>query len=171
MMKTIKQIADEIGVSKQAIRNKIEKLGLQGKLAKNANQYEINAKQEKLIRQAFLHKFQEKSSFESARQPQSLHQFQEKSSFESAKQPQNLHQFALQFLEREIEFLKVQLKAKDEQLERLDKRFAEAQILHADTKKMPLHSPSETTAASLGERLKFLFSGKLQKPPKPRHRS
>jgi len=33
-MKTIKQIADEIGVSKQAIRNQIEKLGLQTSLQK-----------------------------------------------------------------------------------------------------------------------------------------
>ena len=34
--KTIKQIADEIGVSKQAVRNQIAKLGLQSSLQKNA---------------------------------------------------------------------------------------------------------------------------------------
>ena len=159
-MKTIKQIADEIGVSKQAIRNQIEKLGLQSKLKKNANQYEINAKQENLIKQAFLHKYKEKSSFENAKQTQS--------------ESESLHQFTLRILEHEIEFLRVQLKAKDEQLERLDKRLAEAQILHADTKKMPLLNSveaevseppmgeSEAMAAGLGERLKFLFSGKLQ---------
>ena len=40
-MKTIKQIADEIGVSKQSIRNEIAKQGLQSSLRKNGNQFAI----------------------------------------------------------------------------------------------------------------------------------
>lgn len=40
-MKTIKQIADEIGVSKQSIRNEIAKQDLQSSLRKNGNQFAI----------------------------------------------------------------------------------------------------------------------------------
>jgi len=119
-MKTIKQIAEEIGVSKQAVRNQIANLGLQTSLQKNGNQFAINKKQEALILQAFG----KDSQSENAKQSQSESQT-------------TLH-FTLRLLEQEIEFLRSQLKAKDEQLERLDKRLAEAQILHADTKNMPL---------------------------------
>ena len=52
-MKTIKQIADELGVSKTAVRKKIENLGLQSSLRKNGNQFAIDEIQEKLIKQAF----------------------------------------------------------------------------------------------------------------------
>lgn len=52
-MKTIKQIADELGVSKTAVRKKIENLGLQSSLRKNGNQFAIDKIQEKLIKQAF----------------------------------------------------------------------------------------------------------------------
>lgn len=52
-MKTIKQIADEIGVSKQSIRNEIAKQGLQSSLRKNGNQFAIDEKSEILIKSAF----------------------------------------------------------------------------------------------------------------------
>lgn len=52
-MKTIKQIADELGVSKTAVRKKIENLGLRSSLQKNGNQFAIDEKQEKLIKSAF----------------------------------------------------------------------------------------------------------------------
>ena len=41
MAKTIKQIADEIGVSKTAIRKKIANLGLQLSLRKIGNQFAV----------------------------------------------------------------------------------------------------------------------------------
>ena len=126
-MKTIKQIADETGVSKQAVRNKIAKLGLQSSLRKNANQFAIDEQQEKLIISAFSENMQT----ENANQSQS--------------ESQTTLQFTLRFLEQEIEFLKGQLKEKDEQLERLDRRLAEAQILHADTKNL-LTAPTEPEA-------------------------
>lgn len=53
-MKTIKQIADELGVSKTAVRKKIENLGLRSSLQKNGNQFAIDENQEKLIKSAFL---------------------------------------------------------------------------------------------------------------------
>lgn len=52
-MKTIKQIADELGVSKTAVRKKIENLGLRSGLQKNGNQFAIDENQEKLIKTAF----------------------------------------------------------------------------------------------------------------------
>ncbi len=52
-MKTIKQIADELGVSKQSIRNEIAKQGLQSSLRKNGNQFAIDESCETLIKSAF----------------------------------------------------------------------------------------------------------------------
>lgn len=52
-MKTIKQVADEIGVSKTAVRNEIAKQGLQSNLRKNGNQFVIDEKCENLIKSAF----------------------------------------------------------------------------------------------------------------------
>lgn len=56
MDKTIKELADEIGVSKTAVRKKIENLGLSDKLSKNGNQFAINKEQENLIKLAFQKK-------------------------------------------------------------------------------------------------------------------
>lgn len=53
MAKTIKQIADELGVSKQAVRNKIANLGLSDKVETTANRIMVNEKQERLIKSAF----------------------------------------------------------------------------------------------------------------------
>lgn len=52
--KTIKQIADELGVSKQAVYKKIDNLDLRSSLQKIANQFTIDKHQEKLIKSAFL---------------------------------------------------------------------------------------------------------------------
>lgn len=52
-MKSIKEIADEIGVSKQSIRNEIAKQGLQSSLRKNGNQFAVDEKCETLIKSAF----------------------------------------------------------------------------------------------------------------------
>lgn len=51
--KTIKQLADELGVSKQAVRDKIAKLGLHSTLQRKGNQLCILKSQENLIRSAF----------------------------------------------------------------------------------------------------------------------
>lgn len=60
-MKTIKQIADELGVSKTAVRKQIANLGLQSSLQKNGNQFLIDDKQESLIIKAFKKKTQTES--------------------------------------------------------------------------------------------------------------
>ena len=53
-MKTIRQIADEIGVSKTAVNKQIANPGLR----KNGNQFAIDEHQEALIKQAFSEKSQ-----------------------------------------------------------------------------------------------------------------
>ena len=55
-MKTIRQIADEIGVSKTAVNKQIANLGLRSGLRKNGNQFAIDEHQEALIKQAFFEK-------------------------------------------------------------------------------------------------------------------
>ena len=57
-MKTIRQIADEIGVSKTAVNKQIANLGLRSGLRKNGNQFAIDEQQEALIKQAFSEKSQ-----------------------------------------------------------------------------------------------------------------
>lgn len=57
-MKTIRQIADEIGVSKTAVNKQIANLGLRSGLRKNGNQFAIDEHQEDLIKQAFSEKSQ-----------------------------------------------------------------------------------------------------------------
>jgi len=52
-MKTIKQLADEIGVSKQAINKKIDNLGCRNQLTKNGNQWLIPESTENTIKNAF----------------------------------------------------------------------------------------------------------------------
>lgn len=53
MAKTIKQLADEIGVSKTAINKKIANLGLQESLQKDKNRILIDEKAESTIKSAF----------------------------------------------------------------------------------------------------------------------
>lgn len=52
-MKTIKQIADEVGVSKQAVFKKIDNLGLRQRLSKVNNQWLIDENIENTIKAAF----------------------------------------------------------------------------------------------------------------------
>jgi len=116
-MKTIRQIADELGVSKQAVRNQIANLGLQSSLRKNGNQFAIDEQQEVLILQAFG----DKSQSENAKQSQS--------------ETQTTLHFALRLLESEIAFLKEQIKAKDKQISELTTTIkTQAESINADRK-------------------------------------
>lgn len=54
--KTIKEIAEELGVSKTAVRKQIANLGLQTSLRKSGNQFAIKKEQETLIKSAFSQK-------------------------------------------------------------------------------------------------------------------
>lgn len=118
-MKTIKQIADEMGVSKTAVRKKIENLELSDKLQTNGNQFAIDERQERLIKSAFSKK---KLKTENA------NEVSEKSE-------------TLRLLSSMVSTLTEQLQEKDKQIERLQtelenaqKSVDQAQQLHAMTK-------------------------------------
>jgi len=110
-MKTIKQIADEVGVSKQTIRNQIAKLGLQSSLRKNGNQFAIDEEQEMAIMQSF----------------------EKISQSENAKQTQSNSQTENDPLCVVVSVLQEQLRVKDEQIAKLtDTIKAQAQSINAD---------------------------------------
>lgn len=131
-MKTIRQIADEIGVSKTAVSKQIANLGLRSGLRKNGNQFAIDEHQEALIKQAFS----EKSQTEIENQSQ------------TKTQTEN-HEVGdlVCVLQAAIDTLQGQLAVKDQQIEELNARLAEvssalltaqqtaaaAQALHAGT--------------------------------------
>ena len=134
-MKTIKQIADELGVSKTAVRNQIENLGLRSSLQKNGNQFAINETQESLIKSAFF----------------------KKESQTTYCKPVCDESESLRLLNEVIFTLREQLAQKDKQIEELNKRLAEAteayreaqtsantaQALHAGTIQHLLETPKK----------------------------
>ena len=124
-MKTIRQIADEIGVSKTAVNKQIANLGLRSGLRKNGNQFAIDEHQEALIKEAFS----EKSQAEIENQTQ------------TKTQTEN-HEVSdlVCVLQATIDTLQGQLEVKDRQIEKLTEALvaaqqtaAAAQALHAGT--------------------------------------
>ena len=120
-MKTIRQIADEIGVSKTAVNKQIANLGLRSGLRKNGNQFAIDEHQEALIKQAFSEKSQ--------------------TEIEDQTQTEN-HEVSdlVCVLQATIDTLQGQLEVKDRQIEKLTEALvaaqqtaAAAQALHAGT--------------------------------------
>ena len=110
-MKTIKQIADELGVSKTAVRKKIENLGLQSGLQKNGNQFAITEEQENLIKSAFLGKEDVKTETKSQTET------------ETKSQTETETVSAL------VSMLQRELEIKNEQIRELNARLAESQKL------------------------------------------
>ena len=124
-MKTIRQIADEIGVSKTAVSKQIANLGLRSGLRKNGNQFAIDERQEPLIKQAFLEKSQ--TEIENQTQTKSQTENHEVSDLVCV-------------LQATIDTLQGQLEVKDRQIEKLTEALiaaqqtaAAAQALHAGT--------------------------------------
>ena len=120
-MKTIRQIADEIGVSKTAVNKQIANLGLRSGLRKNGNQFAIDEHQEALIKEAFSEKSQ--------------------TEIENQTQTEN-HEvsYLVCVLQATIDTLQGQLEVKDRQIEKLTEALvaaqqtaAAAQALHAGT--------------------------------------
>lgn len=125
MAKTIKQIADEIGVSKTAVRKKIANLGLQTANQKNGNQIIVNLDVERAVKSAFVQNAPETKTANS-----------ETIKSETSWQIREL-----------VSTLKTELETKNKQIEELNARLAEcsaalvaaqqtaqaAQALHAGT--------------------------------------
>lgn len=155
MAKTIKEIADELGVSKTAVSKQIANLGLRSSLRKNGNQFAIENQQEKLIKMAFQKKRQQEIVTEN---PVSDEQSQTKS------QTAN-HEVCdlVGVLQTTVDTLQAQLAVKDVQIRELNARLAEcstallaaqetaraAQALHAGTIQQQLSDGEDRAAASV----------------------
>ena len=149
-MKTIRQIADEIGVSKTAVNKQIANLGLRSGLRKNGNQFAIDEHQEALIKQAFS----EKSQTEIENQSQ------------TKTQTEN-HEVGdlVCVLQATIDTLQGQLEVKDRQIAKLTEALvaaqqtaAAAQALHAGTMKQQLLSGASGADQQEPEQKKSWFS-------------
>lgn len=109
MSKTIKQIADEIGVSKTAVRKAIDNLGLRSSLRLNGNQFAIDEEQEKQIKSALAH-----------------HKTQTKSGTKTQTESETVSTL--------VSILQEELARKDEQITNLQKLLDQEQQLHMHTK-------------------------------------
>lgn len=162
MAKTIKEIADELGVSKTAVSKQIANLGLRSSLRKNGNQFAIENQQEKLIKMAFQKKRQQEIVTENS---VSDEQSQTKSQTTNANQSQTANHEVCDLvcvLQTTVDTLQEQLSVKDQQIRELNARLAEcstallaaqetaraAQALHAGTIQQQL-SDGEDHAAGV----------------------
>lgn len=126
MAKTIKQIADELGISKQAVFKRIDNLGLRSKLTKIDNQLMVEKEQENMIKSAFSEK--QPSTKPSTKPSTSL-------------QLETVNDAVVDVLLNQSEMLKNELKIKNKQIEELNKRLEENQKLLDQQQK--LHAMAE----------------------------
>ena len=161
-MKTIRQIADEIGVSKTAVNKQIANLGLRSGLRKNGNQFAIDEHQEALIKQAFS----EKSQTEIENQSQTKTQTEIENQSQTKTQTEN-HEVGdlVCVLQATIDTLQGQLEVKDRQIAKLTEALvaaqqtaAAAQALHAGTMKQQLLSGESGADQQEPEQKKSWFS-------------
>lgn len=97
-MKTIKELSDELGYTKQYVSQTIRQLGLQSSLRKIGNKFAIDEEQENLIRQAL----------------------EEKTETKNRQQNDNKTETELSIsLRSEIDFLRSVIEKKDKETERL----------------------------------------------------
>ena len=172
MAKTIKEIADELGVSKTAVSKQIANLGLRSSLRKNGNQFAIENQQEKLIKMAFQKNKQQEIVTENS---VSDKQSQTKSQTTNANQSQTANHEVCDLvgvLQTTVDTLQAQLAVKDVQIRELNARLAEcstallaaqetaraaqetaraAQALHAGTIQQQLSDGEDRVAASVPE--------------------
>lgn len=161
MAKTIKEIADELGVSKTAVSKQIANLGLRSSLRKNGNQFAIENQQEKLIKMAFQKKRQQEITTENSVSD-------EQSQTANANQSQTANHEVCDLvgvLQTTVDTLQAQLAVKDVQIRELNARLAEcstallaaqetaraAQALHAGTIQQQLSDGEDRVAASVPE--------------------
>ena len=153
MAKTIKEIADELGVSKTAVSKQIANLGLRSSLRKNGNQFAIENRQEKLTKMAFQKDKQRERVVKNLVS-------------DEQSQTEN-HEVCdlVGVLQTTVDTLQAQLAVKDVQIRELNARLAEcstallaaqetaraAQALHAGTIQQQLSDGEDRVAASVPE--------------------
>lgn len=143
MRYSIKEIADTVGVSKTAVRKKIEKLGLQTELLKNGNKITVDENVTKQIITAFDRPTENETQTEFANQ--------------------NGNEFSkvIEILQAELESKNKQLASKDRQIEDLTRALENTtaslqaeQALHAGTMQKQLSSGEEQEQAEDQEKTK-----------------
>ena len=112
---TVKDLAEQVGVSKQAISDKIKKLGLQNDLTRKGNRFVLTENQANLI----------KSAFQQTRQAQSTSNF--------TNQNTDLLYDIVKTLQAELETKNNQIEFLQEENRRLSEMAAQSQALHAGT--------------------------------------
>lgn len=130
MAKTIKQIADELGISKQAVFKRIDNLGLRSKLTKIDNQLMVEKEQENMIKSAF-----------SEKQPSTKPSTKLSTKPSTSLQLETVNDAVVDVLLNQSEMLKNELKIKNKQIEELNKRLEENQKLLDQQQK--LHAMAE----------------------------
>lgn len=156
MEMTIKQLANELGVSKPTIRNAVSELGLQGKLCKIGNRYMISDDQIMKIKLQISEKSEKSESEVSPKSKKS-----EKSESEvlpkSEKTENDIWREQLAVKDGQIKLLQEQLIVKDRQINLLQEQISQltsamenmataltaSQALHAGTIQKQLTEYSE----------------------------
>lgn len=143
MRYSIKEIADTVGVSKTAVRKKIEKLGLQTELLKNGNKITVDENVAKQIITAFDRPTENETQTE------------------FANQNDNEFSKVVEILQAELESKNKQLASKDRQIEDLTRALENTtaslqaeQALHAGTMQKQLSSGEEQEQAEDQEKTK-----------------
>ena len=143
MRYSIKEIADTVGVSKTAVRKKIEKLGLQTELLKNGNKITVDENVAKQIITAFDRPTENEMQTE------------------FANQNDNEFSKVIEILQAELESKNKQLASKDRQIEDLTRALENTtaslqaeQALHAGTMQKQLSSGEEQEQAEDQEKTK-----------------
>jgi predicted DNA-binding protein YlxM (UPF0122 family) len=143
MRYSIKEIADTVGVSKTAVRKKIEKLGLQTEFLKNGNKITVDENVAKQIITAFDRPTENETQTE------------------FANQNDNEFSKVIEILQAELESKNKQLASKDRQIEDLTRALENTtaslqaeQALHAGTMQKQLSSGEEQEQAEDQEKTK-----------------
>lgn len=139
MGKTIRDIANELGVSKQAVFKKVDKLGLRQQLTKVDNQFTVDENQEKLIK----YEFEKKNATQKASTTPSTETTTETTT--------SLHQVdtLIDMLREELANKNRELEIKNKQIADLNERLAESQRLIDQQQK--LHAVTEQKLLALEE--------------------
>lgn len=156
-MKTIRQLANEIGVSKTAINKEITALNLRHTLQMEGNQFQIGPEAEAMIKDAFAKRARPHDP--TRQRAQATNQYASPAPEASSQTDTQPFSEVVGVLQTTISALERQLEVKDQQIEqqartisRLSDSLVAAQTLHAETiKAQLLPAPVEEARAAESE--------------------
>lgn len=150
MAKSIKKLAEEVGVSKTAIRKKIENLGLRERLHQNGNQFLVDEETEMLIKTAFEKKKETET--------------RTKTETETRTKTETENRVVSDI----FDVFKTELEEKNKQIAELQQQLTKAQELLAEAHKVAdqaqqLHASDKMEIQKLKEELKALEDKNVKK--------